>query len=59
MNSMLLSLLNLKLAPNERFAVLANQVPFELRYYQRLVCASFNVPGKASKSVVIFIMEEE
>lgn len=51
MNSMFLSLLNLKAAVDTRFTVLAGQGPFELRYYQRMVCAKVNLPGTYEDAV--------
>lgn len=51
MNSMFLSLLNLKSAADTRFTVLAGQGPFELRYYQRMVCAKVNLQGPYEEAV--------
>lgn len=51
MNSMIMSLLNLKVADDSRFTVISNQGPFELRYYQKMICARVSVPGAYEEAI--------
>lgn len=45
MYSVLASLLNLKIPVAERYSVLQVQGPFEVRLYQRMVCAKMSLTG--------------
>lgn len=42
---MFFSLLNLKTTYDNRFTVLEDHGPFELRFYQRMMCAKVSIPG--------------
>lgn len=45
MNSIILSLLNLKAQDEARFSLMMTQGPFEVRLYQKLLCARVSLPG--------------
>lgn len=51
MNSMFMSLLNWKAQEESRFTLLAAQGPFELRSYQRMVCAKIAVTGSFEEAL--------
>lgn len=51
MNSMFLSLLNWKAQEEARFSLQYNQGPFEIRMYQRMVCASISLTGTFEESL--------
>lgn len=51
MNSMFLSLLNWRTLDEARFTLLENQGPFEIRYYQRMLCARIKINGLFEEAV--------
>lgn len=51
MNSMFMSLLNWKAQEEARFTLLHCQGPFEIRQYQRMICAKISVTGSFEEAL--------
>lgn len=51
MNSIILSLLNLKAQDEARFSLMMSQGPFEVRLYQKLLCARVSLPGSFEEAL--------
>ena len=52
MNSMLLSLFNFKSPEEARYTLIMDQGPFEMRMYQRMICAKITLKDSYDKSLI-------